>query len=57
MMLQMIEVVCSDYIFQIPEALHQETRSSTMRAANRIGGLVVKLAVAKQPFTGQLSFG
>jgi cytochrome c-type biogenesis protein CcmE len=56
-MLQMIEVVCSDYIFQIPEALHQETRSSTMRAANRIGGLVVKLAVAKQPFTGQLSFG
>jgi hypothetical protein len=22
-----------------------------------IGGLVVKLAVAKQPFTGQLSFG
>jgi cytochrome c-type biogenesis protein CcmE len=56
-MLQIIEVVCSDYIFQIPEALHQETRSSTMRAANRIGGLVVKLAVAKQPFTGQLSFG
>jgi len=28
-----------------------------MRTANRIGGLVVKLAVAKHSFTGQLSFG
>jgi hypothetical protein len=46
-MLQMKDIVCSDYIFQTPETFHQRSRSSTIRTANRIGGLVVKLAVAK----------
>jgi hypothetical protein len=45
-MLQMIEVVRSNYISQIPETFHQGNRFSTIRTANRIGGLVVKLAVA-----------
>jgi hypothetical protein len=45
-MLQVIDIVCCDYIFQIPETFHQRNRSSTMRTVNRIGGLVVKLAVA-----------
>ena len=56
-MLQMIEVVCSDYISQIPESIHQENRFSTMRTANRIGGLVVKLAVAIHHWTVSASPG
>ena len=57
MMLQVINVGYCDYISQIPEAFHQRNECSTIRTVNRIGGLVVKLAVAKQPFTGQLSIG
>ena len=46
MMLQVIYVRYCDHIFQIPEAFHQKNQCSTMRTVNRIGGLVVKLAVA-----------
>ena len=46
-MLQVIGFGHCDYIFQIPKSIHQRIKYSTMRTANRIGGLVVKLAVAK----------